>query len=143
MKKIGNDDKDLKPKRLIILMSMLAAFCNQFVAFFEDLCLTYPEEKDISLAFQALKVMKQANPRLIHSVFMKVVDDDFSKNILEENEDYVIERAKNILDKDYANMTYMFRIFDTHWSTMSDTNKTHIWKYLKSLVLLASKVPKN
>jgi len=123
-------------------MSMLAAFTNQFVAFFEDLSLTYPEEKDISLAYQALKMMKQANPRMIHTVFMDVIDEDFSKNILDENEEYVIERAKNVLEKEYVNMSYIFRIFDTHWSTMSETNKNHIWKYLKSLVLLAGKVPK-
>lgn len=123
-------------------MSMLAAFTNQFVAFFEDLSLTYPEEKDISLAYQALKLMKQANPRMIHTVFMDVIDEDFAKNILEENEEYVIERAKNVLEKEYMNMSYIFRIFDTHWSTMSETNKNHIWKYLKSLVLLAGKVPK-
>ena len=123
-------------------MSMLAAFSNQFVSFFEDLSMTYPEEKDISLAYQTLKLMKQANPRLIHTVFMNVVDEDFSKNILEENEEYVIERAKNVLEKEYVNMSYIFRIFDTHWTTMSETNKNHIWKYLKSLVLLAGKVPK-
>ena len=104
--------------------------------------MTYPEEKDISLAYQTLKLMKQANPRLIHTVFMNVVDEDFSKNILEENEEYVIERAKNVLEKEYVNMSYIFRIFDTHWTTMSETNKNHIWKYLKSLVLLAGKVPK-
>ena len=120
---------------------MLTAFCNQFIAFFSDLSLTYPEEKDIALAYQALKLMKQANPRMIHTVFVKIVDAEFSKNILEENEEYVIERAKGVLEKDYANMSYIFRIFDTHWMTMSDTNKTHIWKYLKSLVLLANKVP--
>ena len=123
-------------------MSMLTAFCNQFVAFFEDLSLTYPEENDISLGYQALKLMKQANPRLIHSVFLQVVDAEFGKNILEENEEYVVERAKTVLETEYANMAYIFRIFDKHWSTMSDTNKEHIWKYLKSLVLLANKVPK-
>jgi hypothetical protein len=121
---------------------MLTAFCNQFVAFFEDLSLTYPEENDISLGYQALKLMKQANPRLIHSVFLQVVDAEFGKNILEENEEYVVERAKTVLETEYANMAYIFRIFDKHWSTMSDTNKEHIWKYLKSLVLLANKVPK-
>jgi hypothetical protein len=105
--------------------------------------MTYPEEKDISLAYQALKLMKQANPRLIHTVFTQVIDEDFAKNILEENEEYVIEKGKNVLEKEYENMSYMFRIFDKHWSTMSETNKTHIWKYLKSLVLLANKVPKS
>ena len=121
-------------------MSMLAAFCNQFVSFFEDLSLTYPEEKDISLAYQALKLLKQANPRMIHTVFTQVIDAEFSKHILEEDEEYVVARGKNVLEKEYANMSYIFRIFDTHWSTMSETNKTHIWKYLKSLVLLSAKV---
>ena len=122
-------------------MSILSAFCNQFVAFFEDLSLTYPEEKDISTAYQALKLLKQANPRLIHTVFMDVIGDDFAKHILDEDEEYVIDRAKKVLETEYVNMSYIFRIFDTHWSSMSETNKSHIWKYLKSLVLLAAKVP--
>ena len=121
-------------------MAALNAFCNQLIAFFEDLSETYPEEKDIASAAQALKLMKQANPRLIHSVFMKNIYTEFAQHILDEDDDYIIGRAKEILQATKSHIKYAFLIFDKHWSTMSETNKQYVWKYTKSLVLLASRV---
>jgi hypothetical protein len=122
-------------------MSVLGAFCNQLVAFFEDLSETYPEEKDIRMAAQALKLMKQANPRLVHTFFMENVHKEFGKRILDEDEEYLLQRAHEILNSKYAEINYAFWIFDKHWSTMSETNKQHVWKYLKTLVLLGERVP--
>lgn len=122
-------------------MTELRAFCNQMVAFFEDISDTYPEETDIVRAAQALKLLKQANPRLMHRVFMKNVNGDFANRILEEDEEYILERAKHLIDSEYADIKYAFWIFDKHWSTMSETNKQYVWKYIKSLVLLARRVP--
>jgi len=121
-------------------MTALNAFCNQLIAFFEDLSETYPEEKDIASAAQALKLIKQANPRLIHTVFMKNVYTEFSQHILDEDEEYVIGRAKEIMRTTDSHIKYAFLIFDKHWSTMSETNKQYVWKYIKSLVLLAARV---
>ena len=121
-------------------MTALNAFCNQLIAFFEDLSETYPEEKDIASAAQALKLIKQANPRLIHTVFMKNVYNEFSQHILDEDEEYVIGRAKEIMRTTDSHIKYAFLIFDKHWSTMSETNKQYVWKYIKSLVLLAARV---
>jgi hypothetical protein len=122
-------------------MSALGAFCTQLVSFFEDLAETYPEERDIHMAAQALKLMKQANPRMIHTVFMDSVYKEFSKHILEEDEEYILKRAHEILNQKYAEINYAFWIFDKHWSGMSETNKEHVWKYMKSLILLAQRVP--
>jgi hypothetical protein len=77
-------------------MSELRAFCNQLVAFFEDLSETYPEESDIAQAAQALKLMKQANPRLVHTFFMEHVYNEFAQKIMEEDEDYILKRAQLI-----------------------------------------------
>jgi hypothetical protein len=122
-------------------MSALGAFCTQLVSFFEDLAETYPEERDIHMAAQALKLMKQANPRMIHTVFMDSVYKEFSKYILEEDEEYILKRAHEILNQKYAEINYAFWIFDKHWSGMTETNKEHVWKYMKSLILLAQRVP--
>jgi len=117
----------------------LAAFCNQLVALFEDLAETYPEERNISSAAQTLKLMKQANPRLLHRTFMENVYTEFATHILEENEEYILERAKAV-KKDNTNMNIAFSIFDKYWSTMTETNKQHVWRYMKSVVLLAKRV---
>jgi len=121
-------------------MSVLGVFCNQLLAFFEDMSETYPEEKDIAMAASALKLLKQVNPRLIHTVFMNAVDKELIENVLQENETYVIEKAKDILNSKYSEIAYAFWIFDKHWSTMTETNKRHVWDYFKTIVLLAQKV---
>jgi hypothetical protein len=123
-------------------MSVLGAFCNQLLAFFEDMRDTYPEEKDIGMAASALKLLKQANPRLIHTVFMNAVDQELIDHVLVEDEIYVIEKARVILDSKYSEIAYAFWIFDKHWSTMTETNKRHVWDYFKTIVILAQKVEK-
>ena len=93
------------------------------------------------MASQALKLMKQANPRMIHTFFMEKVHKEFAQPILDENEEYVLKRAHEILNSDYAEINYAFWIFDKHWGTMTETNKQHVWDYMKSLILLARRVP--
>jgi hypothetical protein len=121
-------------------MSALGAFCNQLVAFFEDLVETYPEEKEIVTAAQSLKLLKRANPRLMHTVFMDSVHKEFAQHILDENEEFILRRSKEMFDTEYSDMSFAFWIFHKHWSSMSETNKQHVWKYVKSLILLARKV---
>lgn len=119
---------------------MLGLFCNQLLAFFEDMSETYPEEKDIAMAASALKLLKKANPRLVHTVFMNAVDKELIDHVLAEDEVYVLRKAKEILNSQYSEIAYAFWIFDKHWSTMTVTNKQHVWDYFKTLVILAQKV---
>jgi hypothetical protein len=122
-------------------MSVLGAFSTLVVEFFEDISEQYPEEKDISLAAKALKLLKKTNPRLIHTGFTKAVTADLKADILAEDEDAVIVKAKAMLNSKYAAMNYAFWIFDKHWSTMSETNKQHVWRYIKAMLILADRVP--
>lgn len=115
-------------------------FCNQLIAFFEDMSETYPEEKDLVTVTQAIRLMKQANPRMLHNLFMEHVYKEFSAHILAEDEEYLLRRAHDIMHSTYADINYAFWIFDKHWKSMSETNKAHVWKYIKSLVLLAERV---
>lgn len=116
-------------------MTELRVFCNQLTAFVDDLCETYPEETDISTAAQKLKLLKQVNPRLIHSVFMSSVYSEFSQPILNEDEEYILKSIR-VHEGNPA-----LWVFDKHWSTMTETNKQAVWKYIKALVLLAARVP--
>jgi hypothetical protein len=119
----------------------LRVFCDQLTAFFEDIAETYPEETDLTTSAPALKLLSKANPRLVHTVFKEVVYNEFSQHILDENEDYILRRSKEIIDSRYSDVGYAFLIFDRHWSTMTETNKQHIWKYMKTLILLCQRVP--
>ena len=122
-------------------MTELRTFCSQLVAFFEDLSETYPEENEIVRAAQTINLMKQANPRMVYSIFMKNVYSEFSEHILNEDEEYILGRTKQLVQSDPTNLNVAFWIFDKHWSTMSETNKQYVWKYIKSLIILAGRVP--
>ena len=121
-------------------MSTLGAFCNQLLAFFEDMSETYPEEKDIAMAASALKLIKRSNPRLIHTVFVNALTAELAEHILAEDEEFVLTKAKEILNSNYSEIAYAFWIFDKHWGTMTETNKRHVWDYFKTLVILSQKV---
>ncbi len=117
----------------------LSAFNNQLIAFVEDLYETYPEEKDLHKAVDALKALKKVNPKLIHTSFMEYVYHDFARPVKEENEEALIQQAKTMLNGEFAEYAFAYLIFDKHWSTMSDTNKRSIWNYCKVIVALAEK----
>jgi hypothetical protein len=117
----------------------IAAFNNQLIAFVEDLAETYTEEKDIRTALDALKALKRANPKLLHTSFMRYIYPDFAKPVMDEDEDALIGKAKTVLDSEYKDYAFAYIIFDRHWSTMSEANKAAIWKWCKVLVVLAER----
>ena len=49
----------------------IAAFNNQLIAFLEELADTYTEETDLRTGLDAMKALKKANPKLLHSGFME------------------------------------------------------------------------
>ena len=117
----------------------IAAFNNQLLAFVEDLAETYTEEKEIRTALDALKALKKANPKLLHTSFMKYIYPDFHKPVIEEDEDTLIAKAREVLESEYKDFAFAYVIFDRHWSTMSEANKAAIWKWCKVLVVLAER----
>jgi len=107
----------------------------QLIAFFEDLAETYPEEGDIKKAVRAVRLAKKTNPRLLHQHFMENVGP-LAQFILDEDEDTLIARAKEKVDQQH----HLLCTFDKVWPTMTETNKQHVWRYLKTIVLLAKRV---
>ena len=121
-------------------MSVLSAFNNKLVEFFTDMSDTYPEEKDIKGACEALKALKKINPKMIHATFMDVVHKEFKEPIMRRDEEYLVRRANEILQSKEYDMAYAFWIFDKHWKTMTEANKVHVWDYCKVLIILSERV---
>lgn len=119
--------------------SPLSVFNNQLIAFVQDLAETYPEERDISKALDALKALKKVNPRLIHSTFMEYIYPEFAGPVKAEDETTLMANAKKMLSGEFAEYAFAYVIFDRHWTTMSDANKKAIWDWCKVLVILGEK----
>jgi hypothetical protein len=117
----------------------LAAFNSKLLEFIEELADTYPEEKDIANALDALRLLKKVNPRLIHSGFMEYIYPDFHQPVLAEDETTLINKAKEMINGDHKDYAVAYIIFDRHWSTMTEANKKSIWNWCKVVVILAQR----
>jgi hypothetical protein len=120
-------------------MTTLGAFNNQLIRFFEDLVETYPEEKEIRYGLEALQGAKKINPKLILDLFYEHVFVPAHEAIELEDDERVVTFAKSKIQKEFNEMSSALVIFDRHWDTMSDNNKSAIWKYLKVLCILCAK----
>lgn len=120
-------------------MSALGAFNSQLIRFFEDLTGTFPEERDIKLALEAIQGAKKINPKLILDLFYEHVYRDLNDAIQREDEAFVIDIAKKKISGQFNEMSPALLIFDKHWATMTDSNRQSIWKYLKVLCILCDK----
>lgn len=119
--------------------TILGAFNNQLIRFFEELTETFPEERDIRLALDALQATKKINPKLILDLFYEHVYRDLARHISVEDDNYIIGYAKLKISSQFNEISPALLIFDKHWSGMSELNRSAIWKYLKVLCALCEK----
>ena len=120
-------------------MSALGAFNTQLIRFFQELRDTFPEERDIKGALEAIEGAKKINPKLILDLFYDYVYLGLHDAIAREDELIVIEFAKSKIAASFNEMSPALMIFDKHWPTMPDTNRKAIWQYLKVLCVLCEK----
>jgi hypothetical protein len=120
-------------------MSALGAFNNQLIRFFQELRDTFPEERDIKGALEAIEGAKKINPKLILDLFYDYVYIGLHEAIAREDEVIVVEFAKSKISASFNEMSPALMIFDKHWPTMVDANRKAIWQYLKVLCALCEK----
>jgi len=120
-------------------MSALSAFSTQLVNFFDELCNTFPEEKDIKMATEAIKGAKKINPRLILDLFTEHVYNDLAPAVARRDILFIRETAQRKISTQFNEMISALAIFDKHWDTMGPNNQETIWQYLKVLCVLSEK----
>lgn len=120
-------------------MSYLTAFTTQLTNFFDELCTTFPEEKDIKMATEAVKGAKKINPRLILDLFYEHVYKDCSTAILNRDINMLRSIAQQKISAQFNEMISALAIFDKYWDSMGEKNKDIIWQYMKVLCVLCEK----
>jgi hypothetical protein len=120
-------------------MSVLAAFCNQLIRFFEELQSTYTEEKSISMALEAIKAAKRSNPKLILDMFHEYIYKPTNDLIMTRNDNEIVLFAKKVMSTQFNELMPALMIFDKYWPTMTQTNRDVIWQYMEVLCKLCEK----
>ena len=121
------------------MSTALGAFCVQIIRFFEELVDTFPEERDIKLGLEAIQGARKINPKLILDLFYEHVYRDAHEFIEQENDDGLVTYAKAKVHSQFNEMSSALLIFDKHWDTMADSNRSANWKYMKVLCVLCAK----
>jgi len=121
-------------------MSVLTAFTTQLVKFFDELCTTFPEEKDIKMATEAIKGAKKINPRLIFELFVEHVYNDFAPAVARRDINHIRQVAQQKISTQFNEMISALAIFDKHWDSMGEQNQEVIWQYLKVLCTLCERI---
>ena len=122
------------------MTTTLGLFNNKLISFFEDLADTFPEEREIKMAIEALNGVKKINPRLIFDMFVKYVKKPLQEFIMSEDEEKIIAFARAAITAQFNEISPALMIFDKHWSTMTEKNQRAVWNHLKVLVILSDKI---
>ena len=124
-------------------MSSFTAFTAQLVNFFDELCNTFPEERDIKMANEAIKGARKINPRLILDLFTEHVYNDLASAVAKRDVIQIRQFAQQKIATQFNEMISALAIFDKHWDSMGTTNQEVIWQYLKVLCILCEKASAN
>lgn len=119
--------------------SPLTTFGNMLVRFFEELRDTFPEEREIRAALEAIQSAKKINPRLILDMFYEHVAGPLREPIAHEDANAIILHAREKISTQFNEIMPAISIFDRHWGGLSEVNRQAIWKYLKVLITLSDK----
>jgi hypothetical protein len=120
-------------------MSALTAFTAQLVNFFEELCNTFPEERDIKMATEAIKGAKKINPRLVLDLFTDHVYNVLAAAVQRRDIIQIRQVAQQKIQTQFNEMISALAIFDKHWDSMGSKNQEVIWQYMKVLCVLSEK----
>jgi hypothetical protein len=120
-------------------MSLLSAFNTQLVNLFDELCSTFPEDRDIKMATEAVKGAKKINPRLVLDLFVEHVYKECSTAVYERNAVLFRQVAQRKISNQFNEMISALSVFDKYWDTMGQKNQDVIWQYLKVLCILCEK----
>ena len=121
-------------------MSALNAFTTQLVNFFDELCNTFPEEREIRMASEAIKGAKKINPRLIFDLFLEHFYKDLGSAVYQRDVAKIRQVAKDKIAVQFNEIITALSIFDKYWDIMGNKNQEVIWQYLKVLCVLAEKI---
>jgi len=121
------------------MTSVIGAFNNLLIRFFEDLYDTFPEERDIKSALEMIKFAKASNPKLILDLFYEHVYVELCEPIQREDSDFVVSYAKSKIENQFNEISPALIIFQKYWDVISDNNKKSIWNYLKVLCILCGR----
>ena len=119
-------------------MSTKGIIITQITNFIDELCSTYPNNKDMQLFREKYNMVKGINSQLIIDYFIKFIYPH-KESIKNEDEEFFLSGG----GQEEINDKYGLRLRDNLnnlWrNEMKEENKKIVWKYFKTFILLIDK----
>jgi hypothetical protein len=107
--------------------------------FLKDLTNTFPDLKDIKLLRNGVNIAKVADMKLPQQVFDQTVALKYEKQILEKDENFFMnEDYTEVLSTHGVDFNLVPQLKEV-WTSLDESNKDAVWKYMQVLVLLNKK----
>jgi hypothetical protein len=123
-------------------MSLAVAFNNQLNKFIDELCKTYPEDKDFPYYGRLVNQLMRVNVKKPAELFAYYVREHVHE-IYNRNSDFFLNNCGSLIKNnavDADSQTEAFRLLDNlskYWSSMMEDNRMVIWDYLIVLTKLS------
>ena len=123
-------------------MSLLGAFTTQMVNLSNEIKALYPNDTDLRLGHNIILLLKNTNPRKLHTVYYKYVLD-YKDQIKNKDESFFINHDFNDLAEKNKHQDKTFNLVDkikNYWNELSIENKETTWIYFQVLTKLSEKI---
>jgi tetraacyldisaccharide-1-P 4'-kinase len=102
----------------------------------------FPEDSDLKMALNMIKIIKKANPRRLFEIFQKFTSD-YKEQILLKDENFFLKHDFTDLAQKTKQQDYAFSLVNQiklHWAEMSEESKEASWNYFIVLFKLSDKI---
>jgi hypothetical protein len=106
--------------------------------FFNDLCNTFPNNKELNIFKEKFSLLRKANSSIIVDYFVMYVYP-FKQNIISKDENFFLDGGGQGEITAEAGLKFRDNIKKLWVSDMSDENKEVVWKYFKVFILLCER----
>ncbi len=119
-------------------MSTKQTLLLQIDNFFNDLCNTFPNNKELNIFKEKFSLLRKANSSIIVDYFVMYVYP-FKQNIISKDENFFLDGGGQGEITAEAGLKFRDNIKKLWVSDMSDENKEVVWKYFKVFILLCER----
>lgn len=121
-------------------MNLLDKFNNTFVDFIDDLCTAYPTDGDLRMYKLMLSTALMADDMNVQTYFHKHVVLNYQNQIAAENDAFFIEKDYSAVANKMSGAQQLIDKLKHYWRDMTDDNRKIVWRYMKVLVILSTRI---
>ena len=121
-------------------MDYLKKFNDLFCDMIRDLVGVFPNDSELRLYKFAVEATIASNSHMVNGIFNECVAIPFGDKIQSKDETFFMEKDYQEYTGGDQNTMDIFRKLKTCWKDLNEDNRNTVWKYLKVMLTLNTKI---